>query len=278
MTESAEFFDCIKNLSKEIIKKGENTRKASDGTVCCVEFAGISGNFSESVHLSATTSTITIGAGCETVDRVIEYCIQTMKISEESCFSVSCAVWNLKFTAKLENCFFKPYCFQMTDVEKMSLARAFKDQGVTLFKKEKVTQAFQKFRKALQYVLLLSYPSGSDEEHPSITEELDLEEVSTFIVNIYNNLAMCQLQYKNYESVIPLCEKSLIAEPNVKAYYRRAMALISKEEYELAEEDLLELLKLDGENKAAKDKLSFVQSKLKPSREQYKETVRKMFS
>lgn len=273
MNETPEFLDCIKNLSKQIITKGGNTRKPSDGTVCQVEFREISAKECDnSLHLSS--STITIGSGCETVDRVIEYCIQSMTISEESHFFVSSVTWNLEFTAKLVDCSFEyGYCFQMTDIEKMSLAKAFKEQGVALFKKDQVTHAFHKFRKALQYVLMLNY---SEEDDPGSVS--DLEEVTTFMVNIYNNLAMCQLQYKNFESVIPLCEKSLIAEPNVKAYYRRAVALISIEEYEKAEEDLLELLKLDGKNKVAKEKLIFVKNKLKPNREKYKETVQKMFS
>lgn len=273
------FQDCVRNIHKNVVKRGEISRKASDGSVCCVVFKNISGrNYQHSLHLMSTTSTITIGAGYETIDQIIEYCIETMTVSEESEFSIDSPDFDLKFHAILDSCFFKPYSFQMSDVEKLALARTFKEQGVELFKKKKIVFAFRKFGRALQYILVMSVHYPTEDDHGGSADENYLKEVSDLLVNIYNNLALCQLQYKNFDAVIQLGSKSLLIQPNVKAFYRRAVAFIAKIQYEDAEQDLLEALKLDASNKAALEKLNLVRELDKTSLENYKETVKKMFS
>jgi len=255
------FEDCIQSLEKTIKSGGSSSQKPNDGSLCTVSFQDVNCQFDTS-YLSNKTLTFTIGDACTLGDRIVDYCVRNLTIEESAVFSINSL--SSSFTAQLQDCEFLPYSHLMTPEDKYALAQRWKERGVTLFKAGAVEQAFCMFRKSLQYTKLVKL--GESEE-----------DITDLAVNLYNNLAQCHLQCLNYDSVVPMCTKSLMVMPNVKAYYRRALAFIESGDYENAEQDLLECLKLDPKNKMAQVKLDLVLSLDQDNRESYKETIKRMF-
>ncbi|KAL0269083.1 UNVERIFIED_CONTAM: hypothetical protein PYX00_006919 [Menopon gallinae] len=257
-------------ISKSVRKRGTYGRKPSLGWTCAVRLKAEEGTGSvESEYLSANVGEITLGNGNWPVDRAIEDCLETMHVNEESAFRVRISDdSDLNIDISLESCIERSYVFEWSDREKLDMSKIYKADGVNLFKSGRIDQAFYKFSKALKMLLLITSDVDSFE---ILSEESDL------LVSLYNNLASCQFHFGNYTYVIELCSRSLGVNPNVKGYFRRALAYIELKEYENAQDDLLALLKIEPKNKAAIEKYKLVRELDKTNRENYEEIVKNMF-
>lgn len=141
-----------------------------------------------------------------------------------------------------------------------------KDQGVKLFTGGYILDAFFKFKQALKY-LCLPHPSTRNPSHDSL------------ISTIRNNLASCHLKLGHWESVIDLCSSVLETDPaNIKALFRRGQSYIEIQEYEKANEDLLNANTLDPTNKAIQSKLAYLNEKEKALNAKYAQAMKKYFS
>ena len=94
----------------------------------------------------------------------------------------------------------------------------------------------------------------------------------------YLNLAMAYLKVENYSEAIKNCDKALaIDKDNEKGLFRRGQAYYGQKEYELARNDFNAVLKLDPNNKAAKNQLVLSLNAIKAQLEKEKTTYRNMF-
>lgn len=254
-------------IDKSSWKRGTYGRKPSLGWTCTVRLKAEEGADSvESEYLRSDVGEITLGKGDWPADRAIEACLETMHVNEESTFRVKISDGSeLKLDIALDGCVEKSYVFEWSDEERLGMSKMFKADGVNLFKNHRIVHAFYKFGKALKMLLL------------AVRDAEKSAEESELLVSLYNNLASCQFHFKNYAYVIELCSRSLSVKPNVKGYFRRALAYIELKEYDKAENDLLELLKIEPKNKAAIEKYKLVRELDKTNRENYEEIVKNMF-
>lgn len=255
-------------ITKKIIKNGEFGRRPSLKWICYIEV-----NFQNSVKeekFKRGSLEIIIGDACSRYDRLLERCVESMHLGEKSLFSINSAQESkeLQVAIELKSVKEKPYIFQWTDEEKLKESNYFKDKGTELFKENRIEEAFYKFSNALKLIITLDSVLENDDPGP---------EVNDLRVALYNNLARCQLHFNNYLFVVELCSNSININCSSKALYRRALAYIELKEYENAENDLIQLLKLEPKNKAAMEKYKEVRELDRVNRENYHLVLKKMF-
>ena len=263
-----DFVEISTEIEKKIIKKGKQGKRPFLTWNCRIEI--ILNETYDNDNFKTGVIDIVIGYGCNSYDRLIERCVETMHLDEESLFVIKSVdnVNDLKVTIILISYLEKPYIFEWTDEEKINESNHLKNKGAQLFKDNNIEEAFYKFSNALKLLLTLDAVLEYDEPGPDI---------NNLIIALYNNLARCQLHFKNYKYVIDLCSKSIDINSTSKALYRRALAYIELVEYEKAQNDLLELIKLEPNNKAAIEKFKLVRDLDKTNRDNYNLIVKKMF-
>lgn len=256
----------FRKLTKSVLRSGKFGRRPVLTSTCHVEIE--IKNYDSNKNYSRGKTCITIGDSWTRFDRFLERCLQTMHAEEESQFVYSDDGKEIEIVITLISFEEKPYLFQWSEDEKLNLATLYKDKGVALFKEKKIEEAFYKFSTAFKFFITMETVLEYDEFE---------ENINILGVALYNNLATCQLHYKNYQYVIELCSNSLNIKPSVKALYRRAVAYIELKEYEKAENDLIELLKIEPTNKAGIEKLTLVRELDRPNRENYQSIIKNMF-
>ena len=92
------------------------------------------------------------------------------------------------------------------------------------------------------------------------------------------NLAMAYLKVDNFAEAVKNCDKALAIDANnEKGLFRRGQAYLGLKEYDLAKNDFQAVLKLDPNNKAAKNQLLQCVQAIKAQLEKEKTTYRNMF-
>ena len=136
--------------------------------------------------------------------------------------------------------------YQLEAKEKVNLARTKKEEGNEFFKKGRFNLANKRYKKALSYIQYGEW-------------ENDKIEVDQLKVSSHLNIAAILLKNKDYHNVISELKKVLEIEPsNVKALYRRGIALSGIGEYLNALDDLNRAAGLDPENKEVKREINRV--------------------
>lgn len=279
MDETDNYLDAEYRIKKEVIKEGRFGRTPELKWTCHVKLdISIPENVEiDSDYIKENSLDIHIGYGNWFIDRMIEACIETMKLEEESNFTIPLTKaenlnnsQDVEVRIVLESVMEKPYIFDWSEEDKILTAHELKNQGVELFKANRVRHAFHKFSQALKVTLLTDTVLEPGAQRN--------EEFDNLRTALYNNMAGCQLHYKSYNHVIELCDKSLIISPTAKAYYRRSLAYIELKELEKAKNDLIQVLKLEPKNKAALEKIHLVKELDKDNRDNYTKIVKKMFS
>ncbi|KAK6635633.1 hypothetical protein RUM44_000887 [Polyplax serrata] len=266
--EDVEFKDINPNIKKRIIKKGKRGRRPTLKWICSIDLI-LNNQYGEGNYKSGSLELV-IGDGTREYDRLLEQCLETMHLEEESSFRLKLTnEKEISIDIALRSVVEKPYLFQWTDEEKIKESNHYRETGAQLFKDNQIEEAFYKFSSALK--LLLTTDKFLEDEigtHP---------ELDNLRVVLYNNLARCHLHYKNYSNVVELCDNSIKINSSVKALYRRAVAYIELKEYECAENDLVQLLKLEPRNKAVIEKYREVRELDRNNRENYHSILKKMF-
>lgn len=277
-----------KLFKKKILFPGDYSSSPVEGTACEVELTDVLfqklGKESAAEPASITFSNsfsgkLVLGEGTNYLDIDFERCLQHI-YSNEVCtlqmiyynkekevnLEVSC---NVKLVKINEPVLFCDWHWG----KKVIHANKHKDVGVELTRQRKTVDAFRQFSKALKFILTLSKI-----DHESMSEE-DKKAVDDLKTKLYNNLAHCQLQYKEYQAVIYLCDRVLeIDNVNVKALYRRGAAYMGLEDWELAYADMTQVLALDQSITEAKIKINVLKEKVNSINEAYKRTIRNMFA
>lgn len=124
--------------------------------------------------------------------------------------------------------------------------------------------AFHRFSKAIKLVLVIV-----SEETPG---------KNNLYLTLCNNMAACQLHFRNYEYVVDLCKKVLNQTPdNLKSLTRRMDAFVALRDFEKAHTDATKILQLDPSNEYTKKKLDFINKNLAEQHVRYVKMVKQMF-
>ncbi|XP_073950069.1 tetratricopeptide repeat protein 9C-like [Choristoneura fumiferana] len=144
--------------------------------------------------------------------------------------------------------------------------------GVDLVRQGRVADAFRRFSKALKMLVAIEPINPEQIEEDRVKEMIDLK------IKLLNNLSHCQLHYEEFQAAADLCTCSLkYDEQNVKALYRRSTAYFGLHLYEEAWRDIQQVLKLDPHDKAAQQKASIIEPKMRSINKEYKNVIKKMF-
>ncbi|KDR23964.1 peptidyl-prolyl cis-trans isomerase FKBP4 [Zootermopsis nevadensis] len=277
---------------KEIITQGVWGDRPREGGKCTVIIDDI---VTENIALDevqhATMSiylglefngSLIIGDSDTDIDRSLERCIQAMLHMEVSmiiltfppklCSETSLKTRTVKCKVHLKEIHNEPYIFEWNDSKKYELAMYHKVRGVELYRCGRTRDAFLRFSKAIKFLITII----PVEDYTSAVQR---DDVMSLRVILCNNIASCQLQYKNYCHVIKMCNKVLFLEPNnVKALFRRAVAYMGSQEFDKAKEDLNRVQQLEPGNAAAREKLRELKQWQRESDAKLAASIKKMFS
>lgn len=154
--------------------------------------------------------------------------------------------------------------------ERLELARHHKTLGTDKFKTGDIRAAAVHYSKALKYLI----PIKLDELHEETIRKDTLALTSVSLLN----LAACQLKFKQDHHAAQNCTKVLRIEPeNVKALYRRGLALINMSDFDQAREDLIKARSLEPSNRAVEDQLRSLEAKVQAQKIKYKDALKTMF-
>ncbi|XP_076234193.1 tetratricopeptide repeat protein 9C [Calliopsis andreniformis] len=277
-----------KIVRKDVIEFGPFSKKPTECASCEVVIANIhsphvcvedlKNKFHSNILDNVTEKTLIIGeANCE-IDRQIERALQMMMILEKSSITLHLTLEGvdqpveIRFEVTLVKV--KPHkpMWEWTPEEKYAIALKYKETGVCLFKESRWVDAFHKFSKACKILITL-------EPIPDLELDAKLESnINNLRLVLYNNMAGCQLNRKNYEHTISLCTKVLNKENNnVKALYRRGVAHGSLRDFEKAVADLMIVVTLEPHNRAAKEQFLIYNVKLQEATQKFEDMVRRMF-
>ena len=142
-----------------------------------------------------------------------------------------------------------------------------KDQGNEAFKQGKVLEARKEF-----------YAEGLSWIEDDPIDEVDVNETSHELkqlkVQLYSNLAMCDLKLDDWSEAINNSTQALKIEPNnIKLLYRRASARLSYGILDGALDDIRKGLEIEPNNK----ELKVLQQKIKAKEKSDKEEEKKMY-
>ncbi|XP_029055855.1 peptidyl-prolyl cis-trans isomerase FKBP62-like [Osmia bicornis bicornis] len=277
-----------KIVRKDVIKSGHVSKKPTECSKCEISIGTVNvvnasvedlkKEFKSEILDGSSRKTLIIGeANCE-IDRQIERAIQMMNVLEMSLITLHPSLEGVDkpITITFETILNKiePYkpIWEWTPEEKYSIALKYKKMGVHLFKECRYVDAFHRFSKACKILITLE---------PIHDLELDAKlesDINNLRLVLYNNMAGCQLNRKNYEHTISLCTKVLDKENNnVKALYRRGVAHGNLNDVERAVNDLKIATALEPHNSALKEQFLICNKKLQEANQKFEDMVRKMF-
>ncbi|XP_019699067.1 70 kDa peptidyl-prolyl isomerase isoform X1 [Harpegnathos saltator] len=279
-----------KSIRKNVLKPGIFTKKPTECSICNVLMENINimetsedilkEKYHTNIFVSEGEKVLVIGEACAEIDRKVERAIQMMNIYERSLVTiimpsqseVKSESVSVKFEITLTKCeWYKPI-WEWSPEEKYEVALKYKEIAVKLFKSSRFVDAFHKFSRACKILITLEPIS-----------DLELDKHLEFNINnlrltLYNNMARCQLNQKNFEHTVALCTKVLNKDKNnVKALYRRGVAYGSMKDNEKAVADLKVALTLEPNNHTVKEQFHIYNTRLQEATQKCNDMVRKMF-
>ncbi|KAL8259995.1 hypothetical protein R6Q59_027948 [Mikania micrantha] len=143
--------------------------------------------------------------------------------------------------------------WELSTQEKIETSGMKKDEGNTLFKKQKYERASKRYEKALSFI-----------EYDSAFTEDEKQQAKLLKISCNLNNAACKLKLRDYKQAVKFCTKVLDADSkNVKALYRRAQACIQLVDLDLAEMDIKKALGLDPDNRDVKLEYKLLREKVR---------------
>ncbi|XP_076326507.1 peptidyl-prolyl cis-trans isomerase FKBP4-like [Tachypleus tridentatus] len=157
--------------------------------------------------------------------------------------------------------------WEMDSDEKLEQSEVVKTKGTDYFKAGKYSMAIKQYKKIVSFL-----------EFEKYDEEERKKQCETLLLAAHLNLAMCYLKVDNNKEAISSCDKALEKDPNnVKGFFRRGQARMGLKDYDIAKEDFEMVLKLDNNNKAARNQIVLCNNKIKEYKQREKNTYRNMF-
>uniref|UniRef100_A0A023GNK5 peptidylprolyl isomerase n=1 Tax=Amblyomma triste TaxID=251400 RepID=A0A023GNK5_AMBTT len=157
--------------------------------------------------------------------------------------------------------------WEMETDEKIEQAEISKAKGTEFLKAEKYQSALGKYRRAVGLL-----------EHEENLEGEQKEKRRALLLATHLNMALCHLKLNDTLEAVKACNKALELDPrSEKAYFRRGQAYVGCNEFDMARKDFEEVLKIDANNKAARNQLSICMVKLKQQLQKEKQMYKQIF-
>lgn len=255
------------SLFKRVLESGTGFTTPAEGSEVKLVLEGLA--FSQKIFI--------VGEGDDEIDDYLDALVTSMKQGEKceceipsSCVraSTEAAVTIRAHLVEFSPCA-EPWTLSLD--ERMQLAAKLKERGGALFKSKRWRLAARRYSRAIKKLI----PYARDE---NISEDR-LFALQTLKCTCHLNLAACQLQLRQFELVVSNCTCALEQRSDdVKALYRRGVALTDLNEFERAESDLRRALEHDPGNKAVEAQLYRLRQKLRHQNKLYSVAMKKMFS
>ena len=172
--------------------------------------------------------------------------------------------------------------------DKLEQILSYKEKGNSFFREKKYKEAARNYHKAILYVKAIEIGAkgtGLDGIINTKAEKMDEETLSRVReakVAVYNNLSMCLMQQEEpkYDRALENLTIVLEADPdNVKANYRRGLALAKTGNHEGALEVFTKVKELEGgEKDYLKKAIALSEERVKEGRQRNKDMYKKMFA
>lgn len=142
-----------------------------------------------------------------------------------------------------------------------------KEEGNAAFKAGDYTRAVRSYRKGTTVLKPFNKSNTGDDQ------------VKSLLVTLQTNLSMVCYKQDKHKMSRDVASKALEIDPaNVKALYRRAVALRKLGDAESARADLRDALKAEPNNRAVRAELAGIKKEVEASRAKEKERLQKAFS
>lgn len=275
-----------KGIMKRIKTEGKGFEKPNDGSKVEIELKGVC----DGAVFDERSFDFEIGDGASVnVPEGLESAIQKMKKGETSqvilksdhgfgkdgntALSVP-GDYSLCYDITLSNFEKAKEAHDLTPNEKVQHAKIFKEKGTIFFKNSKFQQAAAKYQKIVDFL-------GEGEEDENSVEDFlatDEEERKELLKAGRLNLAMCYIKLGRWMEARDTCTKVIEEKDDIaKAWFRRGEAHFSLKDYVNAKVDFDHTLKLEPDNKAAKNKLVLCQQAVKAEKEREKKMFGNIF-
>jgi len=157
--------------------------------------------------------------------------------------------------------------WQLDADAKLEQAKIFKDKGTLHFKNNKFDIAASRYQRIIDFL----------EHEISLKGDSELERKNLLQAGRLN-LAQCHLKTGKWMQAREVCDKVIEeSRDNSKAWFRRGEAQLALNDCEAAKQDFEKCVSLEPENKAAKNKVTICQQRIKAQKEKEKKTFANMF-
>jgi FKBP-type peptidyl-prolyl cis-trans isomerase len=155
--------------------------------------------------------------------------------------------------------------WEMSDAEKLEKAGIYKEKGTNSFKQGKYKSAIKFYEKTLRML----------EHEPGLEGNEDSKQLQ---VAAHLNMTMCYLKDEEFAEAVQRANYALdLDKGNEKGIFRRGLAKLGLNDYELAKGDFETVLKIDPGNKAAANQIVICNQKIKIQNEKDKKLYSNMF-
>lgn len=215
----------------------------------------------------------------DVLSEVLEECIRSMRIGEQcevliepqtalnKCLSAKAipAGNSVRYSVELIS-FDQGKCpWEMSNAERVEAATHMKTAGGENFRSGDVRAAAVLYSRALKLII------------PILPVEIT-EAVTVLRSALLLNLAACQLKLGQYGNARENCTKVLELQPsNVKALYRRALALTHCKDFDGARRDFMRARQLEPNNRTIEEQLQVMEAKAQEHNSRLKEALKSMF-
>ncbi|XP_059480940.1 peptidyl-prolyl cis-trans isomerase FKBP4 isoform X2 [Neocloeon triangulifer] len=154
--------------------------------------------------------------------------------------------------------------------QKLAESKTFKEKGTHYFKIENYPVALRMYKRAVDH---LEYSDDYSEE-----AKAKKAEITELLLQCRLNIGMVYLKMNKDIEAKEICTKVLEQHPtNEKALFRRGQAHMNMLDYDLAQKDFEEILKVEPNNKAAANQIKMCGLKIKEQLNKEKRLYKNMF-
>ncbi|XP_067655374.1 peptidyl-prolyl cis-trans isomerase FKBP4-like [Haliotis asinina] len=267
-------------IIKHEIKKGEGYNTPNDGAMVNIHYSGLY----EGKVFEERDVEFEVGEGSEKgVVEGLEIIAKNLKNGEKARFDVSSqyaygatgnkdfnipAGATVEYEVEMKSFEKVKEGWEMDTKEKLEQSDIAKSKGTTFFKAGNYKKAIQHYQKIVSYL-----------EFETSLEEEDQKKRDTLMLASHLNLAMCYLKTGDSLKAVEQCDKALeFDKKSAKALFRRGQARFQTSEYEVARVDYEEVLKVEPDNKAARNQIVLCNQKIKQFKEKQKKIYAGMFT
>jgi len=158
-------------------------------------------------------------------------------------------------------------------VKPLEVAEALRELGNARFREQRFADAVRYYFKAKRFL-----PTGPAQYEPVQEGDHEGARARACAIAVSSNAALCKLKLGDFDSSANICDGVLRLDPqNVKAWFRKALALRGQGEEEEAEAALRKALELDPKDAAVQKELAAIAKQRKTEKEKEKRLAQKMF-